>query len=178
MITIPFEETPQTMDTTQAHKWATSETFCLITITNICCSRQQTPTNALDFTDSQRPLKPEQLNRSFGAVTMEAGELTSTPSDPMGLGMWSSAAPSTVARTSQNRPVTIHETGFSYCLSEEFNGNPAWDSCATIMPQINGLQPQVYAMDRGLFTQSTDNSQSPILLKTKLNRVDKICRSL
>ncbi|RDW83149.1 hypothetical protein BP5796_04640 [Coleophoma crateriformis] len=54
-------------------------------------------------------------------------------------GMWSSpAAPQPMAR--RPRPATIHETGFSYCMPEEYTSLPAWDSSTMPMQPMHNEQ--------------------------------------
>lgn len=73
--------------------------------------------------------------------------------EPVGLGMWSSTTPQTVIRP---RPATIHETGFSYCLPEEYNSLPAWDSSTMPMHPLTDGLPQTYAVQQDYYTSSSN----------------------
>lgn len=73
----------------------------------------------------------------------------------MGLGMW----PST--QTPQNRrprPATIHETGFSYCMPQEYSSLPAWDSSTMPMQQSHEVHQQTYSVQPNYYQSSSENN--------------------
>jgi hypothetical protein len=72
------------------------------------------------------------------------------------MGMWSAPTPQSVSRP---RPATIHETGFSYCMPEEYSSLPAWDSSTMPMQPLNDGLPQTYAVQQD-FYPSTSNGES------------------
>lgn len=66
--------------------------------------------------------------------------------------MWSSPLAPPVSRP---RPATIHEASFSYCLPEEFNGLPAWDSSTLPLQQTqNGYQQQGFNNQHDFYPSS------------------------
>jgi len=71
--------------------------------------------------------------------------------EPIGLGMWSSPTPQTVPRP---RPATIHESAFNFCLPEEYNSLPAWDSSTMPMQQVNDNLPQTYSVQQNFYPSS------------------------
>lgn len=100
--------------------------------------------------------------RSYPA-TMNSNEMSSTvkQEESMGLGMW----PST--QTPQNRrprPATIHETGFSYCMPQEYSSLPAWDSSTMPMQQSHEVHQQTYSVQPNYYQSSSENSMSSSLL--------------
>src|SRR5436190_908200 len=71
---------------------------------------------------------PEALPRYYPAVTVESGELTSTPQNPMGLGVWPLTPPETKIRSSiSNGQPTMLSTSFSYSLPEQYPTASAWN---------------------------------------------------
>lgn len=61
-------------------------------------------------------------------------------------GKANAAEPSTTPQSvTRPRPATIHETGFSYCMPEEYTSLPAWDSPTMPMQPLNDGLPQTYA---------------------------------
>jgi hypothetical protein len=82
---------------------------------------------------------------------MKPNEL-SMKTEPVGLGMWSSTTPQAVTRP---RPATIHETGFSYCMPEEYAALPAWDSSTMPMQPLNNGLPQTYAVQQDYYPSSS-----------------------
>ncbi|KAF4636432.1 hypothetical protein G7Y89_g1655 [Cudoniella acicularis] len=67
--------------------------------------------------------------------------------EPVGLGMWSSPTPP----ISRPRPATIHESAFNYCLPEEFNSLPAWDSSNMPMQPANDGLAQTYSVQQDFY---------------------------
>lgn len=65
--------------------------------------------------------------------------------EPVGLGMWSSTPPPQIVQ--RPRPATIHEaTGFQFCMPEEFNSLPAWDSSTMPMQPFHDGMAQTYSV--------------------------------
>jgi hypothetical protein len=91
----------------------------------------------------------ERTPRPHTAVVMSSDDI-STPVDAVGLGVWS--APT--QNTSRPRPVTIHETGISYCLSEGYNSLPAWDSSTMPNQPPQGIMTQTYSVQQDFYTPS------------------------
>lgn len=71
--------------------------------------------------------------------------------ESMGMGMWS-ASPSQNAPRS--RPTTIHETGFPYCMPEEYGALPAWDSSTMPAQPPQDGPPQTYSVHQDFWTQT------------------------
>lgn len=142
-------------------------------------SRQQIQQPSFTFNPNSK-FRRDYPPRSVSAATMNPSE--SVKSEPVGLGMWSSpSVPQTVTRP---RPATIHETGFSYCMPEEYTSLPAWDSSTMPMQQLHNEQhmhhggmhsdqhlhhehqmhpdglPQTYSVHQD-FYPSVGNSESP-----------------
>lgn len=84
------------------------------------------------------------------------------------MGMWSAPTPQSVSRP---RPATIHETGFSYCMPEEYPSLPAWDSSTMPMQPLNDGLPQTYAVQQD-FYPSTSNGENGWHTKTCDDGID------
>lgn len=76
-----------------------------------------------------------------------------TETVPMG---WPLQTPQTVTRP---RPATIHETGFSYCMPDEYTSLPAWDSSTMPMNGMSDGLNQTYAVQQD-FYPSTSGAES------------------
>lgn len=114
-------------------------------------SRHQISTPSFTFNPNNK-FRRDYPPRSFApSVTMNPNEL-SMKTESVGIGMWSSTPPQTVPRT---RPATIHETGFSYCMPEEYNSLPAWDSSTMPMQPLNDGLPQTYAVQQDFYPSSS-----------------------
>jgi hypothetical protein len=114
-------------------------------------SRHQISTPSFTFNPNNK-FRRDYPPRSFATpVTMNPNEL-SLKTEPVGLGMWSLTAPQTVKRP---RPATIHETGFSYCMPEEYTSLPAWDSSTMPMQQFHDGMPQTYAVQQDFYPSSS-----------------------
>ncbi len=109
-------------------------------------SRQQIQTPSFAFNPNNK-FRRDHPPRSFPAVTMNPNELSMKP-EPVGLGMWSATPPQTIQRP---RPATIHETGFSYCMPEEYTSLPAWDSSTMPMQQLHDGLPQTYTVHQDFY---------------------------
>jgi hypothetical protein len=83
----------------------------------------------------------------------------SKPAESMGMGMWSAAPSQSIPRP---RPQTIHETGFSYCMPEEYGTLPAWDSSTMpAQPPQDGV-PQPYSVHQDYYGgQGLNHSRYP-----------------
>ncbi|KAJ8065457.1 hypothetical protein OCU04_006142 [Sclerotinia nivalis] len=92
--------------------------------------------------------------RSFpSASTMNPNEI-SMKREPIGLGMWSTTTPPNP--TTRPRPATIHETGFSYCMSGQDNYSlPAWDSSTMPMQLMHDGLSQNYAIQHDYYSPSS-----------------------
>ncbi|KAG0652022.1 Meiotic expression up-regulated 26 [Hyphodiscus hymeniophilus] len=114
--------------------------------------RHQISTPSFTFNPNNK-FRRDYPPRSFAAppVSMNANEM-SMKAEPVGLGMWSSPTPQPIKRP---RPATIHETGFSYCMPEEYTSLPAWDSSTMPMQPLHhdGL-PQTYAVNQDFYPPS------------------------
>lgn len=113
--------------------------------------RRQISTPSFTFNPNNK-FRRDYPPRSFATpITMNPNEL-SMKTEPVGLGMWSSPAPQNVPRP---RPATIHETGFSYCMPEEYTSLPAWDSSTMPMQQIHDGLSQTYAVQQDFYPPSS-----------------------
>jgi len=75
-------------------------------------------------------------------------------SESVGLGgMWSSPASIPTPQTARRpRPATIHESAFpQFCMSEDYNSLPAWDSSTMPMQPINDGLPQTYSVQQDFY---------------------------
>ncbi|TVY73592.1 Meiotic expression up-regulated protein, partial [Lachnellula suecica] len=120
-----------------------------ITYLNNSRQRQQTPTPSFTFNPNNK-FRRDYPPRSFPSVTMNPNEL-SVKAEPAGLGMWSSP----IAPVTRPRPATIHESAFPYCLSEEFNSLPAWDSSTMPMQPMNDGLPQTYSVQQDFYPSTS-----------------------
>jgi len=118
--------------------------------TNQAQLRQQIQTPSFTFNPNNK-FRRDYPPRSFPAVTMNPNEL-SMKTEAVGLGMWSGATPQTVTRP---RPATIHETGFSYCMPEEYTSLPAWDSSTMPMQPMNDGLSQTYTVQQDFYPSTT-----------------------
>ncbi|XMA08563.1 hypothetical protein WAI453_001354 [Rhynchosporium graminicola] len=108
--------------------------------------RQQLQTPSFQFNPNNK-FRRDDPPRSFPTATMNTNEMA-MKSEAVGLGMWSSPTPQHVTRP---RPATIHETGFSYCVPEEYNSLPAWDSSTMPMQPLNHGLPQTYTVHQEFY---------------------------
>ncbi len=123
---------------------------CLLTL-NI--SRHQISTPSFTF-NANNKFRRDYPPRPFAPplVTINSNEM-SMKTESAGLGMWSSLTPQTVTRP---RPATIHESGFSYCMPEEFTALPAWDSSTMPMQQLHHNElSQTYAVNQNFYPPSS-----------------------
>lgn len=90
----------------------------------------------------------------------------SVKTEQSGLGMWSSPPEQTGRKP---RPATIHETGFSYCMPEEYLSLPAWDSSAMPMQPVNDGMPQTYGMQQDFYPSSSAGERefTPVMSDTR-----------
>ncbi|KAH0534207.1 hypothetical protein FGG08_007204 [Glutinoglossum americanum] len=98
--------------------------------------------------NSQRPYRAlESLPRYYPAVTMESGEVTSTPQNPMGLGVWPLTPPeSDFAASPDDQAVTAMETGFPYSSPEQYQPTSTWGTTNFSLPEYDGLTSQSYSV--------------------------------
>jgi len=106
----------------------------------------QAPSFAFHLNNRFRRERPP---RPHTAVAMNSADM-SRPVDNVGLGVWSAPA----QNTPRPRPVTIHETGFSYSLPEGYNSLPAWDSSTMPNQPPQGIMPQTYSVQQDFYTPS------------------------
>lgn len=118
--------------------------------------QQQMQTPSFTFNPNNK-FRRDHPPRSFPAVTMNPNEM-SMKTEAVGLGMWSSST--TPQNVTRPRPATIHETGFSYCMPEEYNSLPAWDSSTMPMQPINDGLPQTYSVQQDFYPPSTSGNES------------------
>lgn len=77
-----------------------------------------------------------------------------------GMGMWPASTPtSQPPNVLRPRPATIHETGFSYCMPEQYNSLPAWDSSTMPMQPLHDGLPQTYAVHQDFYPPSSVGSE-------------------
>jgi hypothetical protein len=74
----------------------------------------------------------------------------SKPAEVMASNIWSTPPQENLLRP---RPVTLHEAGFSYCMPDEYNSLPAWDSSTMPMQPAHGL-PQTYSVQQDFYPTS------------------------
>lgn len=114
-------------------------------------SRQQIHTPSFAFNPNNK-FRRDHPPRSFPAATMNPNELSmKADSVGVGMGMWSATPPPTIQRP---RPATIHETGFSYCMPEEYTSLPAWDSSTMPMQQMGDGLPH-YSVHQDFYPSSS-----------------------
>lgn len=128
--------------------------------------RQQIQTPSFTFSPNNK-FRRDYPPRSFPAVTMNPSEM-SMKTEAVGMGMWSAPTPQSVSRP---RPATIHETGFSYCMPEEYPSLPAWDSSTMPMQPLSDCLPQTYAVQQD-FYPSTSNGENGWHTKTCDDGID------
>ena len=121
-------------------------------------SRHQISTPSFTFNPNNK-FRRDYPPRSFAPppVTMNPNEMP-MKAEPVGLGMWSSPTPQTVTRP---RPATIHESGFSYCMPEEYTALPAWDSSTMPMQQLHDGLPQTYTVNQDFYPPSSGERECP-----------------
>ncbi|KAH0548200.1 hypothetical protein GP486_008083, partial [Trichoglossum hirsutum] len=77
---------------------------------------------------------------------MESGEVTSTPQNPMGLGVWPLTTHEADFTTSQDgQATTTMETGFPYTPPEQYQPTSTWDTSDFTMPDYDALMAQNYS---------------------------------
>lgn len=116
-------------------------------------SRHQISTPSFTFNPNNK-FRRDYPPRSFAApppVTMNPNEM-SMKTEAVSLDMWSSTTPQAIRRP---RPATIHETGFSYCMPENYDGLPAWDSSTMPMQQLTDSIPQTYSVQQDFYPTSS-----------------------
>ncbi|KAL3428355.1 hypothetical protein PVAG01_01864 [Phlyctema vagabunda] len=99
---------------------------------------QQTHQPSFTFNPNNR-LRRDYPPRSFAAAHMNPND--SVKHEPMGLGMWSSPVDPGRRPRPQTISEPIHETGFSFCMPQEFTSLPAWDSSTMPMQPMHPEQP-------------------------------------
>ncbi|CAL3964844.1 unnamed protein product [Diplocarpon coronariae] len=104
------------------------------------CQQMQTPSFQFNPNNTFRRDHPP---RSFPTFAVNPHEM-SMNTEVVGLGMWPATTPQSAQRTQRPRPATIHETGFAYCLPEEYSSLPAWDSSTMPMQPLNDGLAQTY----------------------------------
>jgi hypothetical protein len=111
----------------------------------------QIPSFSFNLTNKFRR---NQTSRSYPATPMEHPEI-SEPIETVVSNLWPTLPQQNSLRP---RPATIHETGFSCCLSGKYSSLPAWDSSTMPMQSAHGL-PQMYSVQQDFYpTSGVSNS--------------------
>jgi hypothetical protein len=104
---------------------------------------------------------PENLPRSYPNVDTKPGEYTSTPKDPMGLGLWPPTPPNSVSRNGI-RPATIHETDFTYSLPDSFASLEAWEPTTTAISNLSGYSTSGFDA-QAITAPATSSYSNPVV---------------